>query len=181
MYSVFLWSVSRLPSLLNNESGSSRSCPNLVLSDKRLYSFLYYNRAIFNSVSKVIQDCFGFALFRYRIGPENLRHFLDQPDSKVWTIATWSLAFSRASGSSRDFTSSSYWLLTIFSWLLWLLGFSKSFLRWKNLTFSSLEMLLTRVTSLTLPFFCSSLMSIMWDEPCLPDSLSAKKISVTIN
>ena len=120
MYSVFLWSVSRLTSLLNNESGSSRSCPKLVLSDKRLYSFLYYNRAIFNSVSKVIQDCFGFALFRYRIGPENLRHFLDQPDSKVWTIATWSLAFSRASGSSRDFTSSSNWLL---SWLSWLLGF----------------------------------------------------------
>ena len=123
MYSVFLWSVSRLTSLLNNESGSSRSCPKLVLSDKRLYSFLYYNRAIFNSVSKVIQDCFGFALFRYGIGPENLRHFLDQPDSKVWTIATWSLAFSRASGSSRDFTSSSNWLLAIFSWLLWLLGF----------------------------------------------------------
>ena len=123
MYSVFLWSVSRLSSLLENDSGSPKSCPKLVLSDKRLYSFLCYDRAIFNSVSKVIQDCFGFALFRYMIGPENLRHFLNQSDSKVWPVATWSLTFSRASGSLRVFTSSSNWLLAIFSWPLWLLCF----------------------------------------------------------
>ena len=53
-------------------------------------------RAIFNRVSKVIQDCIGFALLRSVIGLENSRHFLNQSGAKLKPIATWSLAFSRA-------------------------------------------------------------------------------------
>ena len=53
-------------------------------------------RAIFNRVSKVIRDCIGFALLRSVIGLENLRQPLNQSDTKLKPIATWSLAFSRA-------------------------------------------------------------------------------------
>ena len=56
-------------------------------------------RKIFNRVSEVIWDCCKFAFFRFMIGPENLHHFLNQSDSKLKPIATWSPAFSRASGS----------------------------------------------------------------------------------
>ena len=38
-----------------------------------------------------------FALLRYVIGAENLRHFLNQSDLKLKPIAIWSPAFSRAS------------------------------------------------------------------------------------
>ena len=38
-----------------------------------------------------------FALLRYVIGAENSRHFLDQSDLKLKSIAIWSPAFSRAS------------------------------------------------------------------------------------
>ena len=46
------------------------------------------------------------------IGPENSRHFLNQSDSKLKSIATWSLLFSRA--SVRCLLDSN-WLLAIFS------------------------------------------------------------------
>ena len=55
------------------------------------------DRAIFNLVSAVIQDCFGFALRRYVIGSENSRHFLDQSDSKLKPKATRPRKFSRGS------------------------------------------------------------------------------------
>ena len=32
-------------------------------------------------MSKIVQNCFGFALIRYVIGPQNSRRFLNQPDS----------------------------------------------------------------------------------------------------
>ena len=47
-------------------------------------------------VSKVIRDCFGFASLSSVIGLESSRHPLNQSDSKLKPIATWSLAFSRA-------------------------------------------------------------------------------------
>ena len=37
-----------------------------------------------------------FAFFRYVIGPENSRYFLNQSDSKPKPIPTWSLTVSRA-------------------------------------------------------------------------------------
>ena len=56
-----------------------------------------YPRAIFNWVSKVILDCFGFALLCSVIGPENLCHNLNQSNTKLKPISIRSLAFSRAS------------------------------------------------------------------------------------
>ena len=41
-------------------------------------------------------DCFGFALLRCLIGPENSRHNLNQSNVKLKPNTTWSLAFSRA-------------------------------------------------------------------------------------
>ena len=52
------------------------------------------------------------------IGPENSRHFLNQSDSKLKSIAPWSHAFSRASGRSLVLTLSFYWFLAIFSFIL---------------------------------------------------------------
>ena len=49
------------------------------------------------------------------IGPENSHHFLNQSDSKLKSIATWSLLFSRASGWLLLLTLDSNWLLAIFS------------------------------------------------------------------
>ena len=49
------------------------------------------------------------------IGLENSRHFLNQSDSKLKLIATWSLLFSRASGRLLLLTLDSNWLLEIFS------------------------------------------------------------------
>ena len=74
--------------------------------------------AIFNWVSKAIQDYFGFALLRYVIGPENWCHFLSQSDFKPKPITTWSPAFSRALGCLIVFTLSSHWLWRVFSFLL---------------------------------------------------------------
>ena len=62
-------------------------------------------------MSKVIRDYFGFASFRPVIGPENSHHFINQSDSKLNPIASWLLAFSRASGSF--FNLSSHWLLLV--------------------------------------------------------------------
>ena len=49
-------------------------------------------------MSNIIWDCSGFPQFRYMIGPENLRHFDYQSDSKLKPSANWLLAFSRPSG-----------------------------------------------------------------------------------
>ena len=38
----------------------------------------------------------GFALIRFVIGAENLRHPLDQSEARLKSITTWSPAFSRA-------------------------------------------------------------------------------------
>ena len=43
-------------------------------------------RAIFNRVSTVIRDCFGFASLRSVIGLENSRHPLNQSDAKLKAI-----------------------------------------------------------------------------------------------
>ena len=70
-------------------------------------------------MSKVIRDYFVFALLRFVIGPENSRHFLNQSDSKLQSSAIWLLVFSRASSNLLVFTSSSLWLLVMFSFI-WL-------------------------------------------------------------
>ena len=57
---------------------------------------------------------FGFALLRFVIGLENSHHSLHQSDSKLKPIATWSHAFSRASGSLLVFALSFPWLFEIF-------------------------------------------------------------------
>lgn len=53
---------------------------NLISTDLRWNSDLIIimipSRAIFNQVSKITQDCFGFALPPSVIGPKNLRAFL---------------------------------------------------------------------------------------------------------
>ena len=56
---------------------------------------------------KVIQDCFGFALLRLVIAPENSRLSLNQSDAKRF--------FPRALYSQVDFTLSSLWRLKVFS------------------------------------------------------------------
>ena len=75
-------------------------------------------RAIFNRVSTVIRDCFGFASLRSVIGSKNSRHSLSQSDAKPKPITTWSIAFSRASGRLHVFTLSSHWFLLIFIFVL---------------------------------------------------------------
>ena len=52
------------------------------------------------------------------IGSENVRHPLNQSDAKLNTIATASLAFSRASSSWLVFTLSSYWPITMWTFVL---------------------------------------------------------------
>ena len=64
-------------------------------------------------MSKVIRDFIGFDSLRSVIGLENSRHLLNQSDSKLKPIVTWSLAVSRASGSLHVFTLISHWFLVI--------------------------------------------------------------------
>ena len=64
----------------------------------------HHLKDIFNWVAKVIPECFGFALLRYVIGPENSRHSLNQSDTKLNPITTWLPAFSRALVSLVGFT-----------------------------------------------------------------------------
>ena len=80
---------------------------------------LFFNRATFNWVSKVIRDRFSFALRCCVIGPGNSRHSLNQSDAKLKPIMTWSPAFSRAITSLVVYTLSSHWLLKYFP-SLWL-------------------------------------------------------------
>ena len=82
---------------------------------------LNLNRAIFNWVSKVIQNCFGFALIpSVRIDLQNLHHFLNQSDAKLKPITPLVASIFCTLGSLVVFTLSSYWLLNIFSffWLV---------------------------------------------------------------
>ena len=64
--------------------------------------------AIFNRMSKVFQNCFGFALPYCVIGPQTLRHSFNQSNIKQKPIPTWSLAFSRVSGRLVGLTLSSH-------------------------------------------------------------------------
>ena len=68
-------------------------------------------------MSKVFQDCFGFALLRSVIGLENSRHPLSQSDAKL-KPEVFSPEFSRASGRSHVFTLSSDWFLMTFIFVL---------------------------------------------------------------
>ena len=52
------------------------------------------------------------------IGPENSHHSLNQSETKLKPITTWSPAFSRALGSSIVFVLSSHWLFKAFHFLL---------------------------------------------------------------
>ena len=56
----------------------------------------YFQLSVYDTV---IRDCSGFALRCFVIGPENLRHSLNQSDAKLRSISSWSPAFSRALGS----------------------------------------------------------------------------------
>ena len=60
-------------------------------------------------MSNLIRDCIGLALLRSVIGLDNPRHPLRQSDAKLKLIATWSLAFSRASDRLHVLTLS--WLV----------------------------------------------------------------------
>ena len=60
-------------------------------------------------------DCFGFALLRSVIGPENSRHLIKQ---SVQPFTTPSAAFSRALRGLLVFTLSCHWLFKAFSVLL---------------------------------------------------------------
>ena len=94
-------------------------------------------RGSFNSLSKVIWGCFGLALLRLVIGPENSCYSLNQSDAKRKPIMTWLPAFSRAQGSLVVFALNSHWLLTIISFLLigccHYFGLSFTTLNWKAL------------------------------------------------
>ena len=61
-----------------------------------------------NWVSKVIRNCFDFALLRSVMGLKNSRHLhvLNQSNIKPKPIATWSHAFSHARRRLRLFASS---------------------------------------------------------------------------
>ena len=70
---------------------------------------------------KVIRDSFGIALLHFLIGPEKSRLFLNQSNSKFKPIATWSPAFSRASGCSvvlLGVITGFLFTLFCFDWLL---------------------------------------------------------------
>ena len=75
-------------------------------------------RAIFNRVSRIIRNCFGFALLRYMIGLKRSCYLLNQSDTKQKPIATWSHAFSHAWRRLRVFASSSHWFIVLFASLV---------------------------------------------------------------
>ena len=64
------------------------ACHSVPRRTLNLISTEHYNMKkhfteIFSWESKVIRDCFGFASFRYVIGPENSPHVLNQSDSTL--------------------------------------------------------------------------------------------------
>ena len=70
----------------------------------------------FDLVSNVIRDCCVCALLRSMIGPENLRHSLNQLDAEL--LFAWSSAFSHALGSLIIFIARSHWLSGYFPFFL---------------------------------------------------------------
>ena len=95
---------------------------NTEQSSKARYQVLLIKlgmiKQIFNRVSKIIWDCIGFALLYSMIGPQNWRHSLDQSDTKLIPITTWSShAFSRASAGLFG------WFYSAFSLALWTYSF----------------------------------------------------------
>ena len=68
-------------------------------------------------MSKEFWDCFGIALPRSVIGPENSYRFLNQSDATLKPITTWSSVFFRALGCLVVFALSSHWFLKVFSFL----------------------------------------------------------------
>ena len=89
-----------------------------TLTSYAVHKELFFNRATFNWVSKVIRDRFSFALRCCVIGPGNSRHSLNQSDAKLKPIMTWSPAFSRALDNLLICTLSSHWLFKVFSFFL---------------------------------------------------------------
>ena len=119
-----LWLITKPPSSL---WASGLSCAGVGVGGgkKLLYlrlsmecflnlSFPCAVRVDFNWVLTII----GFALFRIVIGPETMRHCVNQSDAKLKLITTWSPIFSRALGSLFGFTLSSHWLFRLFSFFL---------------------------------------------------------------
>ena len=76
------------------------------------------NRAIFGQVSGKHSRIDLVLLYFAVIGPKNSRHSINQSDSKVNLVSTWSVAFSRASNYLLDYTLSLHWFLVIFSFPL---------------------------------------------------------------
>ena len=66
-----------------------------------------------NRVSKVMQDCFGFTSIRSVVGLQNLRYPLNQSDTKLKPIMTWSPTFPRVFDRLTFFKHilSSHWLI----------------------------------------------------------------------
>ena len=68
---------------LEKDGGKLISIPG---DTKKVRKICHYKKDnILNWVSKVIRVSFGFALFRYVIGPEKLFHFFYQSDSRTKT------------------------------------------------------------------------------------------------
>lgn len=82
---------------------------------------LFHTRIMIELPEQFPDVCFGFALFRSVVGPQNPLSFPNLLNSRV-KPATSSLAFSRAWSCLLVFTWSSYRLLVIFfycsDWLL---------------------------------------------------------------
>ena len=106
--------------------------------------------AVFNWVSKVIRNYFGFALLSSVIGLKNSRHLLNQSDANPKPIATWSHAFSRALRHLRVFASSSHWFVLLFRlWLAILLlwfWFLFTILNWKPVYVFGITLQVVRYT-----------------------------------
>ena len=82
------------------------------------FFYISFVRAVSNWVSKVMLYCFGFALLRCVIGPENSRHNLNQSKVKLKPNTTWSLAFSRALRRLTVSNLSSHWLIIMATFFL---------------------------------------------------------------
>ena len=87
--------------------------PDYIAPEVRLQLLLlfmiFYVRAVFTSVSKVICVYSGFALLRIVICLKNPRHFLNQSEVKSKQFVTRSHTFSRASCRLHVFASSFDW------------------------------------------------------------------------
>ena len=76
------------------------------------------HRAVFNRLSKLIRNCFGFTLQRSVIGLKNSRPLLNHSDAEPKPISTWSCSFSRAWRRLRVFALSSHWLILLFTFVV---------------------------------------------------------------